>query len=154
MAEIVGLALLALVLASFEILVPGGILGILAVVSLAMASYLAYEPFGLGGSVLLFLGTGIVIAVVVYFEFKLLAKTRFRNRFILSSAVTGKSESLHSTDEVIDAEGVTLTAMAPTGMILVNDQKFEAFSRSGFLSKNQTIRVVARDNFRLIIEKI
>ena len=154
MAEIVGLALLALVLASFEILVPGGILGILAVVSLAMASYLAYEPFGLGGSVLLFLGTGIVIAVVVYFEFKLLAKTRFRNRFILSSAVTGKSESLHSTDEVIDAEGVTLTAMAPTGMILVNDRKFEAFSRSGFLSKNQTIRVVARDNFRLIIEKI
>jgi len=154
MAEIIGLTLLALVLASFEILVPGGILGILAVVSLGLASYLAYEPFGLGGSVLLFLGGGVAILVVVYFEFKLLGKTRFRNRFILSSAVTGRSESVHATEEVINAEGVTLTAMAPTGMILVNEQKFEAFSRSGFLPKNQSIRVVARDNFRLIIEKI
>jgi membrane-bound serine protease (ClpP class) len=154
MAEIIGLTLLALVLASFEILVPGGILGILAVVSLALASYLAYEPFGLGGSVLLFMGGGVTILVVVYFEFKLLGKTRFRNRFILSSAVTGRSESVHATEEVINAEGVTLTAMAPTGMILINDQKFEAFSRSGFLPKNQSIRVVARDNFRLIIEKI
>ena len=153
MAEIVGLLLLALVLASFEIVVPGGILGLLSLASLCTASYFAYEEWGLGTAVLLFFVSVIVLLVVLYFEFKLLGKTRFSRKFILSSAVTGKSESQHSTDEVIGAEGVTLTAMAPTGMIRVGDQKFEAFSRSGFLLKDQTVRVVARDNFRLIIEK-
>ncbi len=154
MAEIVGLILLALVLASFEILVPGGVLGLLAVISLALAAYLAHEPWGIGGSVLLFLGSGFGILFVVFLEFKILGKSKFRNRFILASAVTGKSESLHSTDEIIGAEGVALTAMAPTGMIRVHDQKYEAFSRSGYLRKDQPVRVVARDNFRLIIEKI
>ncbi|MGE9290831.1 MAG: NfeD family protein [Puniceicoccales bacterium] len=154
MAEIFGLVLLALVLASFEILVPGGILGLLAFAALITASYLAYEPWGLDGAVLLFFLAGAGILVAIYFEFKLLGKSKFRNRFILSSAVTGKSEAVHSADNVIGAEGVTLTAMAPTGMILVGNEKFEAFSRSGFLLKDQPIRVVARDNFRLIIEKI
>jgi len=154
MAEIVGLILLALVLASFEILIPGGILGVLAVASLALASYFAYEPYGLGGSVLVFLGAGALILVAVYFEFKLLGKSKFRNWFILSSAVTGKSEAVHASDEVIGAEGVTLTAMAPSGIVLINNQKFEASSRSGFLLKDQPVRVVARDNFRLTIEKI
>ncbi|MBC2602494.1 NfeD family protein [Puniceicoccus vermicola] len=154
MAEIVGLILLAAILASFEIVVPGGILGLLAFAALIGASYLAYAPWGLGGSVLLFSGAGAGILLLVYFEFKLLGKSKFRNRFILSSAVTGRSESVHSTDEVIGAEGVTLTAMSPTGMIRIGDQKFEAFSRSGFLLKDQSIRVVSRDNFRLIIEKI
>jgi membrane-bound serine protease (ClpP class) len=153
MAEIIGLVLLALVLASAEILVPGGILGLFSVVALAGASYLAYEPFGLGGAILLFLLAGAGILVVVYFEFRLVGRTRFRNRFVLGSAVTGRSESVHATDEVIGAEGVTLTTMAPTGMIRVGDRKYEAFSRSGLLSKDQRVRVVARDNFRLIIEK-
>lgn len=153
MAEIIGLVLLALVLASAEILVPGGILGLFSVVALAGASYLAYEPFGLGGAILLFLLAGAGILVVVYFEFRLVGRTRFRNRFVLGSAVTGRSESVHATDEVIGAEGVTLTTMAPTGMIRVGDRKYEGFSRSGLLPKDQRVRVVARDNFRLIIEK-
>lgn len=154
MTEIIGLILLSLVLASFEILVPGGILGIFAVIALAGAAYLTYEPYGLTASLLVFFISGFGIIAIVAFEFKLLGKTRFRNRFVLGSAVTGRSESLHATDEVIGAEGVTLTAMAPTGMILVGDKKYEAFSRSGFLSKDQSVRVISRDNFRLIIEKI
>ncbi|MFP4357245.1 MAG: NfeD family protein [Puniceicoccaceae bacterium] len=154
MTEIVGLFLLALVLASFEILVPGGILGLFAVVSLAGASYLAFEPFGLGGAILVFMGGGMLILVAVYFEFRLLGRTRFRNRFVLGSAVKGRSESLRATDEIIGKEGVTLTTMAPTGMILVGNQKYEAFSRNGLLEKDRPVRVVGRDNFRLIIEKL
>ena len=153
MPEIIGLLLLALVLASFEILVPGGILGIFAVVALAGASYLAYEPYGLGVALLVFIFGAIVILVAVYFEFRLLGKTRFRNRFILGSAVSGRTESQHTTDDMIGSEGVTLTTLAPTGMIMVGNEKYEAYSRSGFLTKDQCVRVVARDNFRLIIEK-
>lgn len=153
MAGIFGLALLALVLASFEILVPGGILGLFAVVALAGSAYLAYEPWGLGGAILTFLIGGGVILTAVYFEFRLIGKTRFRNRFVLGSAVSGRSESQKATDEVIGAEGVTLTTMAPTGMIRIGDRKYEAASRSGLLEKGQSVRVVARDNFRLIIEK-
>lgn len=153
MAEIVGLLVLALILASFEIVLPGGILGLLSLGALGTASYFAHEEWGLGPAVLLFFGALIVLLVVLYIEFKLLSKTKLGNRFILTSSVSGKSESKHSTDDLIGSEGVTLTAMAPTGMIQIGDQKFEAFSRSGFLLKDQAVRVVSRDNFRLIIEK-
>ncbi|MEM0965952.1 MAG: NfeD family protein [Verrucomicrobiota bacterium] len=154
MPEIVGLLLLALVLASLEVLVPGGILGIFAAVALALASYLSYEPLGLAGAVLVFIVGGSAILTAVYFEFKLLGKTRLRKNLILGSAVTGRTESVSATDEVIGIEGVTLTTMAPTGMIRLGEDKFEAYSRSGLLEKGQAIRVVARDNFRLTVEKL
>jgi len=153
MAEILGLFLLALLLASAEVLVPGGILGLFAVVALAAGAYFAAEPWGLGGAVLYFMLGGLVIVVAVYFEFRLIGKTRLRNRFVLGSTVSGRTESVHATDEIIGFEGVTLTTMAPSGMIRIGDRKYEAFSRSGLLEKGQSIRVVDRDNFRLIIEK-
>lgn len=60
---------------------------------------------------------------------------------------------MHATDNVIGKDAVTLTTMAPTGMIQIDNDKYEAFSRSGMLSAGETVRVVDRDNFRLIIEK-
>jgi len=139
MAAIFGLFLLALLLASAEVLVPGGILGLLAVVTLATGAYFATEPWGVGGAILYFMLGGLAIIVAV---------------FVLGSAVSGRTESLHADDEIIGTQGVTLTTMAPSGMIQVGDRKYEAFSRSGLLEKGQSIRVIDRDNFRLIIEKV
>ncbi len=154
MAAIFGLFLLALLLATAEVLIPGGVLGLFALVALATGAYFAAEPWGLGGSILYFMLGGLAIIVAVYFEFRLIGKTRLRNRFVLGSAVSGRTESVHADDEIIGSDGVTLTTMAPTGMIRVGDRKYEAFSRSGFLEKGQSVRVTGRDNFRLIIEKV
>lgn len=154
MSGIVGFFLLALVLASFEILVPGGILGFFAVIALGASSYFAYEPFGLLGAVVTFFAGGTLLLVAVAIEFRLIGKTRFRNRMVLGSAVEGRTESLHSTEDILGKEGTTLTTMAPSGMVLVDGDKYEAFSRSGLLSRDQRVRVVERDNFRLIVEKL
>lgn len=154
MSGIIGFFLLALVLASFEILVPGGILGLFAVIALAASAYFAYEPFGLLGALLTFFVGGTLVLVAVAIEFRLIGKTRFRNRMVLGSAVEGRTESLHSTEEILGKEGTTLTTLAPSGMVVVDGQKYEAFSRSGLLSRDQRVRVVDRDNFRLIVEKL
>jgi membrane-bound serine protease (ClpP class) len=154
MSGIIGFFLLALVLASFEILVPGGILGFFAVIALGASAYFAYEPFGLLGSVLAFFVGGTLVLVAVAIEFRLVGKTRFRNRMVLGAAVEGRTESLHSTEEILGKEGTTLTTLAPSGMVVVDGEKYEAFSRSGLLSRDQRVRVVERDNFRLIVEKL
>jgi len=154
MVTILGLLLLAWLLASAEILLPGGILGVLAVLTLAAASFFGYDSYGIAGSLLVFILGGALILVAVYLEFRIINHTRFRKSFVLGAAVTGKSSSVHASDDVIGKSAETLTAMAPTGMIRIKDQTYEAYSQSGMLSKGETVRVVGKDNFRLIIEKL
>lgn len=154
MGIVFGLFILALLLASAEVFIPGGILGVFAVVMLAVGAYYAYEIWGAGGAVLFFTGGFLVIVAVVFLELKLIAKSGLRHKFVLSSAVSGRTESLRAEDDIIGTDGVTLTKMAPSGMIQIGDRKYEAFSQSGLLEKDQPVRVVGRDNFRLTIEKL
>ena len=44
--------------------------------------------------------------------------------------------------------------LGPTGFVMVNGKKLEAFSKSGFIEKNTEVRVTGRDNFRILVSKI
>lgn len=153
MATILGLLFLAWLLATAEIILPGGILGVLAVMTLAAAAFFGYDNYGIAGSLIVFIVGGAAILVAVYLEFKIINKTRMRNSFVLGSAVTGRSKSIRAEDDIIGKDAETLTAMAPTGMIQVGNETYEAYSQSGMLPKGESVRVVGKDNFRLIIEK-
>jgi membrane-bound serine protease (ClpP class) len=110
----------------------------------------AFVEFGMSGGLIALMVAVVLVAAVLYFELAILPKTAMGKRLFLKKAIDGKSSPKRDRDYV-GAEGVTLTALGPTGYIEIDGKRLEAFSRSGFLETNVPVKVVGTDNFRLIV---
>jgi membrane-bound serine protease (ClpP class) len=154
MDTIIGLLVAAFILVFFEVILPGGILGVIAALCVILASWFAGAEYGAGIGVLTFAGSVVAIAILVFIEFKLLARTSLGSAFFLKSSVTGHSNIAPAEAAIISREGIALTRLNPTGKVTIDGQSYEAHSQDGYIEANQTIQVVAQDNFKLIIKKL
>ncbi len=153
MTAIVLLIIVALTLIFFEILLPGGILGLLAVICWLTASWLAVSNYGAIAGILVFMGTVVVGVILVFIEFKLLEHTRMGKSFFLSGKIDQRHAPQASPDEIIGKHGETLTRLNPTGIVRIDGKRYEARSNDGLMDANETVVVTAKDNFRLIVKK-
>jgi membrane-bound ClpP family serine protease len=154
MDTIIGLLVAALILVFFEVILPGGILGIIAALCVILASWIAGAEYGGGIGVLTFAGSAAAIGVLVFIEFKLLARTSLGSAFFLKSSVTGHSNIAPAQAAIIGREGIALTRLNPSGKVAIDGQSYEAHSQDGYIETDQLILVVAQDNFKLIIKKL
>jgi len=153
MTAIVLLIVIALTLIFFEILLPGGILGLLAVVCWLTASWLAFSGYGAIAGILVFMGTVVIGVIMVFIEFKLLEHTRMGRGFFLAGKIDQRHAPQATSDEIIGKSGEAITRLNPTGMVRIDGKQYEAHSSDGLLDANVTVIVTARDNFRLIVKK-
>lgn len=154
MSVILGLMILGFVLIMVEIFIPGGVVGAIGGVCLLAGVVVAYQDFGAEGAIIAFLVGIVGLAVCLYTEFKILPKTPMGRRLFLGKTISGKSQPDVATEEMQGKEGSTLTALAPSGYVLVEGQKLEAYSRSGFLEKGDKVRVDSFDQFKVTVSKI
>ena len=154
MSTIIGLLVAAFILVFFEVILPGGILGIIAALCVILASWIAGAEYGAGIGVLTFAGSAAAIATLVFIEFKLLARTSLGSAFFLKSSVTGHSNIAPAEAAIIGREGIALTRLNPSGKVAIDGQSYEAHSQDGYIEADQLILVVAQDNFKLIIKKL
>jgi membrane-bound ClpP family serine protease len=54
---------------------------------------------------------------------------------------------------VVGKVGEAATTLAPSGYVLIEGRRYEAFSQSGHMDRGTALKVVAVDNFRLIVTK-
>lgn len=160
MLLIIGLIIAALVLISFEIVAPGGILGVLGAVAVIAAAAVAYDEYGLIPAVFTLIASVVVIGVMVVVEFKMLEKTKYGKQLFLHKTSGGRirygqrSDDGPEEDSLVGQQGEAVTAMAPSGRVLVGGKSYEGFSQSGFLNKGESVEVVGRDAFRIVVKKI
>jgi membrane-bound serine protease (ClpP class) len=154
MSTIIGLLVAALVLVFFEVILPGGILGIIAALCVILASWFAGAEYGAGIGVLTFAGSAAAIAILAFVEFKLLARTSLGRAFFLKSSVTGHSNIAPAEAFIIGKKGSALTRLNPSGKVIIDGQTYEAHSQDGYIEANHPILVAAQDNFKLNIKKL
>ena len=154
MDTIIGLLVAAFILVFCEVIIPGGILGIMAALCVILASWFAGAEYGAGIGILIFVGSSAAIAVVVFIEFKLLARTSIGSAFFLKSSVTGHSNIAPAEVSITGKKGTSLTRLNPGGKVAIDGRLYEAHSQDGYIEANQPIQVVAQDNFKLIIKKL
>lgn len=153
MITIIGFVLAALVLIFFEVVLPGGILGVLAAFCILVATWFGYVEYGLLGALTVFFGAIIASCALIFIEFKVLAKTGFGQNFFLRAAVEGHTKVEKTDADIVGKKGVTLTRMNPSGMVAIDGKPYEAFSQDGFLEKDEPVTIVSRDTFKLIVIK-
>jgi membrane-bound ClpP family serine protease len=153
MSIIFTLILVALVLIAFEIVLPGGILGVIAAICVIGATILAHMDYGIWVAVAVFFGTGLLILALIIVEFKLLKNTSLGNAFFLKESVTGHTGPT-TESSLIGKEGVAQTRLNPIGKVMIEGKNYEASSQDGYIEAKQAITVVAQNNFKLTIKKL
>lgn len=155
MNGIVLLFSLGLVCFFFEVIVPGGVLGILGGILMLVGCGIAFAEYGVNGGAIASLIAIILVSLMLYFEFFVLPKTKWGKKMFLQSTVNSKSQPLPADAAmVIGQSGEALTTLAPSGFVLVGGKKYEAASQSGLLPQGATVKVTGLDNFRLIVTKL
>ena len=145
--------ILAFVLFFLELFAPGGILGLMGVISLVAASILAYETMGIIGSAGILVG-GTVIAIALFFlEIKLLKVSPFAKDFMHGDRQTAQTRAV-GRPELVGKQGTALTTMAPSGKVNVGNEIFDAASNSGLIKKNATVEVLRSEHLTLIVKEI
>lgn len=151
---VVALFLLGLVFIAFEFVIPGGILGVIGGLCILGAWGLSFVHFGAEGGMVAVLGGIVVLAVMLTIEIRLLPRTRFGRKLFLEGEIQATSHRPQGTDEIVGREGETLTPLAPSGVVVIDDRKYEAFSMSGFVEKGARVKVVDFDHFRVRVRKV
>jgi len=137
---------------SLEIFLPGGVLGVAGGLTMLVATWLAFRAHGAMGGALGLLAAGGLTALTFYLELVVLPRTRLGRGLVLSSEVTGRA-SQPGDASLIGRPCEAATALAPSGFVIVDGRRHEAFSRDGFIEAGTQLVVHGADNFRLIVSK-
>jgi len=148
------LFLLGTVLLVFEVFMPSSVLGILGGVAMLGGCIVAFMNYGVRGGGLAVLAGLAILGLALYAEFGLLPKTRIGKRFFLHEAIGEISQPpVAEAAAVVGKRCAAVTTLAPTGYVLLDGRRYEAFSQSGHIAKGTVLTVVAVDNFRLTVTK-
>jgi membrane-bound serine protease (ClpP class) len=155
MTAVLVLFIAGVVLVAVEIVVPGGLLGMLAGLCLLGGVVAAFHRFGSVGGVVATGAAFLIGAVTLYLEFVLLPKTRLARTFSMSETGAGRTHpELADRAAVLGREAVAVTALAPSGYVEVDGRRYEAFCQSGFAIVGARLRVMDVDTFRLVVTQI
>jgi membrane-bound ClpP family serine protease len=154
MNAILLLFLLGLVFLFFEVFTPGPIFGILGGLTLISGVSIAFTHYGFGGGLLAATSALAAVAATLYAELVWLPKTRFAQRLSIKSTSGSIDRQLPvPPGEIIGKAAEALTTLAPSGYVLVEGRRYEAFSQSGHVARGEQLLVAGLDNFRLIVTK-
>ena len=123
------LIIVTLLLVFFEVILPGGILGILAFICLLAATWVGFTNYGFLSGLSVFFGTLLLSMVLLFIEFKLLAKTTYGKKFLLSTTIAVRSNQAQSDDSIVGEKGLALTRLNPSGKI---SRTYSSFRKNGF----------------------
>ena len=152
MTTILLLFLLGTVLLVFEVFMASSVLGILGGTAMVGGCVVAFQDYGMRGGSLAVLAGVALLGGGLYVEFGVMPKTRFGRRFFLHAAIGETSQPpVAEAAAVMGKLCEAVTTLAPSGYVLLEGRRYEAFSQSGHVSKGTTLKVVAVDNFRLTV---
>jgi membrane-bound ClpP family serine protease len=154
MTAIITLFLVGLVFLTFELVTPGGVLGVIGGVAMLAGCAIAWANYGATAGLVAMLVALLLAGATLYAELRLLPRTRLGRRMFNDSAITGASQPPPADPaEVLGRDCEALTVLAPTGYVLLAGKRYEARSLSGHIDKGARLRVSSLDNFTLQVTK-
>lgn len=154
MNTIILLFLSGLVMLGLEVFVPGGILGVLGGLAMLGGCAMAFNDYGPSGGGIAVAVAVVLLGVMLYAEFVWLPRTRLGGKLFLRRSIESKSQPpVAEAATIVGRAGEAVTTLAPSGYVLIDGRRYEAFSQSGFIARGTPVHVVSMDNFRLVVSQ-
>jgi membrane-bound ClpP family serine protease len=155
MTLILILFLVGIVLLAADLFVTGLALALIGGAAMLAATALAFRDYGLGAALVSGGAAAALLALTFWLELVWLPKTRFGRGLVVQATVSATSQPPPAVAaEVVGRPAEAATTLAPSGLVLVGGRRYEAFCQSGHAAKGDALRVVAVDNFRLVVTKV
>ena len=152
MSLIILLFSLGILFIAVEVIIPGAILGSIGGLLMFAGCVAAFVTYGNGGGLLAMLTAFTIGGFALYLEFRVLPNTKLGKRAFLTKEITAVSAAFGEEARALvgkSAEAVTM--LSPSGYILLDGTRYEAFCQSGQVPAGSRVRVTGADNFRLIV---
>lgn len=152
MSLIILLFSLGILFIAVEVIVPGAILGSIGALLMFGGCVMAFIQYGTTGGMLAVTAAFAIGALAMFLEFKVIPNTKFGKRAFLTREITAVSAAFGAeARDLIGKSAEALTLLSPSGYILIDGTRYEAFSQSGQVPAGSALEVVGADNFRLIV---
>jgi membrane-bound ClpP family serine protease len=152
MNAIILLFLVGVMLLAGEVFMPGAILGILGGLCMGAGCVISFMELGAGGGLGATALAVSLLGLTIYVELVWLPQTKFGKKLIVQSTISATSQPpLADNSRVVGKTAEAVTPLVPSGYVLVEGRRYEAFSPSGHIAKGTHLRVTGLDNFRLIV---
>ncbi len=151
MEIIIILLILGASLIFLETLLPGLITGIAGVICLLAAVILGYRDFGFQTGTFILGGVIVGGAIGIWCWAKYFSSSRVAKKFISEGAVGDLGVD---KPELLNAAGVALTQLRPSGMAKIGNQRVDVLAESGLIERGTEIKVVAVEGMRVVVRAI
>ena len=151
MMTVIAFLSLGYLLFTVEMVVPGGVLGVLGVVSVLYGCWQAFQMGFIWGS-------SSILASLVFFALVLrfFLYSHTGRQLTLSNEEEARSwkSSREEWKELVGLEGVTLSPLRPSGVIGIDGHRYDVVSDNEFLEIDRAVRVVAVEGRRIVVEPV
>lgn len=138
-----------------ELVVPGGILGLIGGAMMIISLLLAGEN-------LVHMAYSIIIALVItIIGMVVLVKFFGKNlhlfsKLVLKDATTTEEGYVSNVNRVdlIGKEGITLTPLRPSGAVLVGEERIDVVSEGSYVEPNTKVKIIEVEGSRIVVRKI
>ncbi len=135
-----------------EVIIPGAILGSIGALLMFGGCIMAFIDYGTTGGIIAVLTAFAVAGVAFFIEFHYLPRTEFGKRAFLTKEITAVSAAVSSeARELIGKSAEAITMLSPSGYVLVDGHRYEAFCQSGQAPAGSALDIIGADSFRLIV---
>ncbi|MGH7997424.1 MAG: NfeD family protein [Opitutaceae bacterium] len=149
MTLILALFIGGVVLLAIDVFLSSFILAAAGAAAMAAAVGLVYAHFGGVAAIGAGAGAALLLTLTIYFELGLFPRTRWGRGLVVHS--TSGTPASAPPAEVVGKVATAATTLAPSGYVLVEGRRYEAFCQAGHASAGADLRVVGVDQFRLIV---
>ncbi len=125
------LVLAGLLLLIVELFLPGGLLGIIGLLSIICAMGVGFVIFPSPWGFFSALGIIIFCSIAFILWIQLFPRSRLGNRIILSSSGADQKSSLPPAPDLIGQTGETVTALRPAGVAMFNGKRHDVLADGG-----------------------
>jgi membrane-bound ClpP family serine protease len=152
MTAMILLFAVGVLLLAAEVILPGGVAGVIGGILMLSGCGVAFSQLGPTGGAIAVAAALAFTALVLFIEFRVLPKTRLGKRAFLQAAITGVSApTTEELSSLIGKPAVAMTTLAPSGYVMVDGLRREAFCRSGHAEKGARLEVIGSESLRLIV---
>jgi membrane-bound ClpP family serine protease len=141
-----------LILMAGEIIIPGGIIGTFGAIAFLIASIDVWAHYGATWGMAAIVSSMCIATVMFFVEIRLMKSGPLARWFYLSQK-TPPTSSKSAEGVLSGARGRAATRLNPTGLVIVNEKRYEAISREGLIEEGTEIVVVSDDPFRVVVRR-
>lgn len=137
-----------------EIFIPGGILGALGIVMLAVGIFLTVDSVLY--AVLYIAGMLLVIGILVIISFRFPRTRKFWQRFSLSTRQTkeeGYVAPEPNYEHFLGKKGVALSQLRPAGVADIEGERLDVVTEGSFIAQGTWIKVVDVEGTRIVVRE-